>query len=318
MKISRSNLFNLSLAIIVIASVFLVNISSSGIWPYEPWWDVNADGVIDIQDVARVSGAFGTFGDSTKNVTVAGHANKLAYSISDQYIVEDGSFSRQQHHLELTEDNWPRKFPERDFTDKEEELVYNSLLHDEYRWRKLETLVKITNLSEVRVLENLRSLEQKDLVRRIPFRSIDNRHMWGATANVGCAPHLHKADKASFTVEDIVTSADEVTVQVLGSLFDFIERTRERFYNENRRYQVLARIRKVLREHLFECFPSDSTDRSLVTAIINATNRTTAKKFRVKYLDIFKDSLEVLREGRTDAKTIELLEKRLLEIDDEL
>ena len=93
MKISRSNLFNLSLAIIVIASVFLVNISSSGIWPYEPWWDVNADGVIDIQDVARVSGAFGTFGDSTKNVTVAGHANKLAYSISDQYIVEDGSFS---------------------------------------------------------------------------------------------------------------------------------------------------------------------------------------------------------------------------------
>ena len=93
MKVSKSTFANLVIAAFLLASPFLIGASSSGLWPYEPWWDVNADGVIDIQDVARVSGAFGTFGDSTKNVTVAGHANKLAYSISDQYIVEDGSFS---------------------------------------------------------------------------------------------------------------------------------------------------------------------------------------------------------------------------------
>ena len=71
MKISRSNLFTLGVAAVVLASLFLVNVSTSGLWPYEPWWDVNADGVIDIQDLARVSGAFGTFGDSTKEVVVA-------------------------------------------------------------------------------------------------------------------------------------------------------------------------------------------------------------------------------------------------------
>jgi CspA family cold shock protein len=106
--------------------------------------------------------------------------------------------------------------------------------------------------------------------------------------------------------------------RVLDSLLDFIEKTRERFYNENRRYQLLARVRRILREQLFELFPADSTDRSLITSIINATNRTTAKNFRVEYLNIFQESLEALRDRRTDHENTALLERRLLEIDDEL
>jgi hypothetical protein len=117
---------------------------------------------------------------------------------------------------------------------------------------------------------------------------------------------------------DQVTVIDKANARALGNLLDFVKGTRERFYNENRRYQLLARIRKVLRERLFEQFPADSTERSLVTAIINATNRTTAKNFRKEYLDIFKDSLKTLRDGRTDVEATASLEERLLEIDDEL
>lgn len=104
---------------------------------------------------------------------------------------------------------------------------------------------------------------------------------------------------------------------VIVDLICFVEDTRECFYDENRRYQVLYRIRNVLREQLFDHFPTGSTGKSLVTSIINATNRTTAKNFRKKYLGIFKKSLEALRDGRIDTKTVMSLEKKLLEIYDE-
>jgi hypothetical protein len=110
----------------------------------------------------------------------------------------------------------------------------------------------------------------------------------------------------------------ESIIRALDDLISFVDDTYERFYNENRRFQVLARIRKVLREQLFDYLPTGSVGKRLVTAIINATNRTTAKNFRKKYLNIFKDSLEALRDGRTDAETMINLEKKLLEVDDEL
>jgi transcriptional regulator with XRE-family HTH domain len=117
---------------------------------------------------------------------------------------------------------------------------------------------------------------------------------------------------------EITFALDESTVQILENLIYFVDDTHERFYSENRRFQVLARIRKVLREQLFDQFPTGPPCKSLVTAIINATNRTTAKNFRKKYLNIFKDSLSALRDGQADPETMINLEKRLLEIDDEL
>jgi len=110
---------------------------------------------------------------------------------------------------------------------------------------------------------------------------------------------------------------DETARQILKSLFAIIEDTRERFYNEHYRYQLLARIRKILREQLYNQFPEGSPGKSLIVAIINATYRTTAKRFRIHYLDIFKESLEALSKG-VDKDTMLYMEKRLLEIDDEL
>jgi len=53
---------------------------------YNPWSDINGDGKIDILDVVKVTGIYGTTGDSTKNVTIAGHANKLAYSVESVLV----------------------------------------------------------------------------------------------------------------------------------------------------------------------------------------------------------------------------------------
>jgi hypothetical protein len=52
------------------AALFMIVPTSGGVWPYDPWWDVNGDGKIDVQDLARVSGAFATYGDPAKNVNV--------------------------------------------------------------------------------------------------------------------------------------------------------------------------------------------------------------------------------------------------------
>jgi hypothetical protein len=49
---------------------------------YNPWADLNGDGKIDILDVVQVTGIYATTGDPTKNVTIAGRANKLAYSVA--------------------------------------------------------------------------------------------------------------------------------------------------------------------------------------------------------------------------------------------
>ncbi len=52
--------------------------------PYDPWLDTNDDGVINMRDIGAECGAFGATGDPTKNVTITGHANKLAYSVESQ------------------------------------------------------------------------------------------------------------------------------------------------------------------------------------------------------------------------------------------
>ena len=59
----RKDLVIAILATFCLTSVlFSIPASSSGIWPYNPWWDITDDGKIDVQDIARVVGAFGTYG----------------------------------------------------------------------------------------------------------------------------------------------------------------------------------------------------------------------------------------------------------------
>ena len=53
---------------------------------YDPWVDTDGDGKITIYDVVRTTAIYGSTGDPTRNVTIAGHANKLAYSVRSVVI----------------------------------------------------------------------------------------------------------------------------------------------------------------------------------------------------------------------------------------
>ena len=54
--------------------------------PYDPWLDTNDDGVINMRDIGAACSAFGASGDPAKNVTIAGHANKLAYYVKNEVV----------------------------------------------------------------------------------------------------------------------------------------------------------------------------------------------------------------------------------------
>ncbi len=72
------------------ATVFMVATSQSA--EYDPWVDLNDDGKIDIFDVVGMTSRYAATGDPTKNVTIAGHANKLSYSISGQSVAAGDTF----------------------------------------------------------------------------------------------------------------------------------------------------------------------------------------------------------------------------------
>ena len=68
MKISRLTLSNLLIGLILLASPFLVQLTSSA--PYDAWADLDEDGDIDIFDIVDIASRYGTMGDPGKNVTV--------------------------------------------------------------------------------------------------------------------------------------------------------------------------------------------------------------------------------------------------------
>jgi len=66
MKITLSTWLNIALVVILMSSVFFMNttadIEQTSINPYDPWYDLNDDGVIDIFDVVIVASRFNTEG----------------------------------------------------------------------------------------------------------------------------------------------------------------------------------------------------------------------------------------------------------------
>jgi hypothetical protein len=67
-------------------TLFMVSTTRSATNPYDPWLDYDENGTIGLSDLVRLAQSYGTLGDSTKNVTIAEHANKLAYYISGQSV----------------------------------------------------------------------------------------------------------------------------------------------------------------------------------------------------------------------------------------
>jgi len=88
MKI-RKDLIIVALATFCLtATLFMVVLTRSADDPnWDPWVDIKEDGTVDIYDAITLANAYGTSGDTTKSVTIAGHANKLAYSIENHTII---------------------------------------------------------------------------------------------------------------------------------------------------------------------------------------------------------------------------------------
>jgi transcription initiation factor IIF auxiliary subunit len=103
----------------------------------------------------------------------------------------DGTHQRFPYDLALAADNWPLGPPEPTrFDNAEVEAIYRALFHERFRWRKAETVARITRIPETRVSEILDQLSKQDLVRKAAFLSFERKELWGPTATVGISPRL--------------------------------------------------------------------------------------------------------------------------------
>ncbi len=112
------------------------------------------------------------------------------FKIGITVTFEDETEERTDYYLPLDKDNWPRKPAPQKLDDRDEEQVLRVLVEGKYRWRKLGTLAKKTAFSEAEVLETLDRLASKELVRKLPYRSIDGQELWAATSIVGISPRI--------------------------------------------------------------------------------------------------------------------------------
>jgi hypothetical protein len=66
----KNYLLAILLSSMILALVFCLNVGSQTTMPYDPWADINDDGIIDIFDLVNMANKYGATGDPTKNVTV--------------------------------------------------------------------------------------------------------------------------------------------------------------------------------------------------------------------------------------------------------
>jgi hypothetical protein len=88
----------------------------------------------------------------------------------------------------LRDGNWPMGEKASKFESKLEFVIYSSLIEEEWDWRKLSTLVRRAGVGVDEVVRTLHLLEERGLVRKAYFKSVDKDELWGATCRVGCLP----------------------------------------------------------------------------------------------------------------------------------
>jgi len=110
------------------------------------------------------------------------------FTANIEVLFKDNSTINQSHFVRFSYDGWPVKEEPSHFDTPNEKDVYYAIKDGNYRWRKTDTIVRATHMPNKQVAEILATLEQKELVRRSPFKAIDQSDMWGITAVVGCYP----------------------------------------------------------------------------------------------------------------------------------
>ncbi|PYX71224.1 MAG: hypothetical protein DMG72_17410 [Acidobacteria bacterium] len=112
------------------------------------------------------------------------------FLLRTRVIFEDGSEEAGGYYLALDKDSWPKEPAPSRFGSTVEQSVYAVLAEGKYRWRKLSTVASRTGLSTNSVQQVLGKLEVANLVRKLPYPSIDGQELWAATAAVGVMPRL--------------------------------------------------------------------------------------------------------------------------------
>jgi len=79
-------------AFCLIAALFMImpTRSSPGVGGYDPWFDVNDDGKVNIVDMSAIARAFGTSGNPTKPVVIAGYnsvENLTTFALPSQTLM---------------------------------------------------------------------------------------------------------------------------------------------------------------------------------------------------------------------------------------
>jgi len=101
---------------------------------------------------------------------------------------KDGSHTKTDYILKLRPNEWPKSSAPVDFPNTETQQVYQALLSDKFRWRKVETVARLTKIPELKVKEILGQLQRDGLVRKADFHSVDRKELWAPTAVVGVSP----------------------------------------------------------------------------------------------------------------------------------
>jgi transcription initiation factor IIF auxiliary subunit len=136
-----------------------------------------------------------SFPEPVRTIADVGHRFAVAsngwgsFTARIRVIFADGKEEFTSHLIKLEPDNWPRKRPV-SFSSPQQKSVYDMLTEGNHRWRTAEVLQRKTGLSAETVRGILGDLEAEDLSRKSPFRSIDKKELWGATAIVGVVPRL--------------------------------------------------------------------------------------------------------------------------------
>jgi len=91
MKIKKDLIIVALATFCLTATLFMIRTSWSGS-DWDPWVDIKEDGTVDIYDAISLANAYGTSGDTTKNVTVTNWPVKrtLNASLADNWVI-DGS-----------------------------------------------------------------------------------------------------------------------------------------------------------------------------------------------------------------------------------
>ena len=96
MKASALTLANLIVASLLLLTPFLVGLTASA--PYDPWYDLDENGEIDIFDVVRIAGTYGTSGDSSKNVNVTNWPTSEATTVLWEHYLENYQYIESAHY----------------------------------------------------------------------------------------------------------------------------------------------------------------------------------------------------------------------------